>query len=776
MKSVVLSPTRLNPDRILDNIITDMSKWYQTPKCLPPLDADPGSGGKPSDHLTVIMEPISVINNKPARTTREVEVRPLKQSGILLFEEWLNKQTWEEVSNAKTVDEKSEILQNMLLNKVDEYLPIVKRKISSDDQPFCTEKMKRLKRKKSREYRKHRKSLKWKELNLKFKKELSSAKKNHYKNIVKDLQMSNPGRWYSILKRISSYDQHKSDPVIVDSIKHLSSEEQAEQIADKFSKVSQEYEPLKDSDIQVPEFEASDIPFFVPKQVQKHLQRIKTNKSVPPGDIPPKLIKQFAKQISFPLCHIINSSIKLGAWSKLWKCESVTPVPKVFPPKSPEELRNISGLLTFDKISEQMIAELIISDMSKKLDPSQYANQKGLSLQHYLIKMIDKILSDTDNNSRGEVNAVLATLYDWKEAFPRQCPKLGVEAFIKCGVRPSLIPLLISYLQDRTMVVKWHGVKSTVRKLNGGGPQGATFGIWEYLAQSNNSADCVDPENRFKFVDDLTTLEKINLLIVGLSSFYSKASVPNDIADHNQIIPSDCLKSQDYLKNIQEWTERQKMILNQKKTKVMVFNFTDNHQFSSRLTLNNENIDIVKYAKLLGVIISDNLKWDDNTDYLVKRANSRLELLRKVASFGTSREEKKNIYILYIRSILEQSCVVWNNSLTAENCQDLERIQKTAVRIILGKQFENYEEALEKIDLQPLNVRRNELCLKFAKQCLKNPKTRDMFPTKEKIHEMELRDEEKFVVNHANTERMKKSAIPFMQRLLNEDNRTTTGK
>ena len=86
-----------------------------------------------------------------------------------------------------------------------------------------------------------------------------------------------------------------------------------------------------------------------------------------------------------------------------------------------------------------MVTELIISDMASNLDPSQYANQKGLSLQHYLIKMIDRILSDTDNNSRGEVNAVLATLYDWKEAFPRQCPKLGVEAFMKCGVRNSLI-------------------------------------------------------------------------------------------------------------------------------------------------------------------------------------------------------------------------------------------------------------------------------------------------------------------------------------------------
>ena len=44
--------------------------------------------------------------------------------------------------------------------------------------------------------------------------------------------------------------------------------------------------------------------------------------------------------------------------------------------------------------------------------------------------MINKILSGTDNNSKGEVNAVLATLYDWKEAFPRECPKLGVEEFI----------------------------------------------------------------------------------------------------------------------------------------------------------------------------------------------------------------------------------------------------------------------------------------------------------------------------------------------------------
>ena len=149
------------------------------------------------------------------------------------------------------------------------------------------------------------------------------------------------------------------------------------------------------------------------------------------------------------------------------------------------------------------------------------------------------------------------------------------------------------------------------------------------------------------------------------------------------------------------------MVRNHKKTKLMVFNYTDNYQFSTRLQLNNENLEIVKYARF---------SWDNNTSDLVKRSNARMELLRKVAGFSTSIEEKKNIYILYIRSILEQSSVVWHSSLTRENAEDLERVKKNAVRIILGKPFNDYNEALEKIGLQTLNERRNELSLKFAKK------------------------------------------------------------
>ena len=86
----------------------------------------------------------------------------------------------------------------------------------------------------------------------------------------------------------------------------------------------------------------------------------------------------------------------------------------------------------------------------------------------------------------------------------------------------------------------------------------------------------------------------------------------------------------------------------------MLFNFTDNYKFTTRLELNRENFEVVTQAKLLGVMITNDLKWDKNTEYLVKKANSRMQLLRKVAEFASSIEDKKNIYVLYIRSILAQ--------------------------------------------------------------------------------------------------------------------------
>ena len=560
-----------------------------------------------------------------------------------------------------------------------------------------------------------------------------------------------------------------SQQVNIEEISHLSDQEQAEIIADKFSSIQNEYEALKTEDITVPPFTDEEVPQFHPAQVWFHLARVKTNKATVSGDFPARLIKHFAAYLADPFADVINTSIKRGEYPQLYKYEISTPVPKSFPPQTTSEIRNISGLLNFDKIMEKLISELMISDMSSTFDPAQYGNQRGISVQHYLIKMIHRILTALDNNSRKDTFAVIANLIDWNNAFPRQCPKLGIESFIKNGVRPALIPVLINYFQNREMKVKWHGCHSLPRKVNGGGPQGATLGLLEYLSQSNNSADMVSDSDRFKFIDDLSVLEIVNLLTVGITSFNLKQQIPVDIPIHNQYIPPENLKSQDWLKEINDWTIEQKMLINEKKSKTMIFNYTNKYQFTTRLSINDKVLEVINNARLLGTVISDDLSWDLNTANLVKKANARMELLRKVASFGTSHDELKEVYILFIRSHLEQSAVVWHSSLTENNRSDLERVQKTALKIILGGKYISYEQALQKLDLENLDDRRKSLCLGFAKKCCKNPKTSDMFPKNSRKHNMETRKPETFKVQHANTDRLLKSSIIYMQNLLNDD-------
>ena len=258
------------------------------------------------------------------------------------------------------------------------------------------------------------------------------------------------------------------------------------------------------------------------------------------------------------------------------------------------------------------------------------------------------------------------------------------------------------------------------------------MGILEYISQSSGCSDCVDENGRFRFLDDLSILEKIYLLTVGLASINVKLQVPNDIQEGNQFIPSDHLNTQKWLQDIEEWTKKQKMLINAQKTDFMIFNFTDKYQFSTKLELDGHVIQEVQEKKLLGTYITNDLKWDKNTNFIVRKANAAMELLRRLSAFNIGTEDMKTIYILFVRSQLEQSAVVWHSLLTEENRTDLERVQKSALRIILGGQYKSYKNALEKLNLQTLDERRKTLCLKFALNCINNDKSMTKFELNEK--------------------------------------------
>ena len=147
----------------------------------------------------------------------------------------------------------------------------------------------------------------------------------------------------------------------------------------------------------------------------------------------------------------------------------------------------------------------------------------------------------------------------------------------------------------------------------------------------------------------------------------------------------------------------------------MIFNFTKKHKFTTDLTLKNQKIEIVNQAKLLGLILTDDLKWEQNTNYLVKDANRRMVMLRAASKFTSDKHVLKQIYYSRIRCKLEQSAAVWSSSLTKKNSDDLERVQKSAVRIIFGKPYESYSQTLKDLDIMRLSERREVIVLNLQR-------------------------------------------------------------
>ena len=172
--------------------------------------------------------------------------------------------------------------------------------------------------------------------------------------------------------------------------------------------------------------------------------------------------------------------------------------------------------------------------------------------------------------------------------------------------------------------------------------------------------------------------------------------------------------------------------------------------------------------KIIGTVITNTLSWTENCTKIIKKVNARMLLLRKVWSFGSTKEEMVQLWKTFCLSILEQSCAVWGNGLTAKNKADLERTQKTFCKMVLGENFKSYFEALKTLNLQTLKIRRKNLTLRFAQQSLADGKLRELFPLRRKQHTMDTRRKEKFQVFRAHTERYKNSPILTMQRLLNE--------
>ena len=109
---------------------------------------------------------------------------------------------------------------------------------------------------------------------------------------------------------------------------------------------------------------------------------------------------------------------------------------------------------------------------------------------------------------------------------------------------------------------------------------------------------------------------------------------------------------------------------------------------------------------------------------------------------------------------------MWHSALTVQNSSDIERVQKSALAIILGNNYINYDNALETLHLEKLSTRRATLCLKFAKKAFQSEKFSSWFVPDQNTHN--TRRKVNTAKNaQARTQRFKNSALPYMTTILN---------
>ena len=119
-------------------------------------------------------------------------------------------------------------------------------------------------------------------------------------------------------------------------------------------------------------------------------------------------------------------------------------------------------------------------------------------------------------------------------------------------------------------------------------------------------------------------------------------------------------------------------------------------------------------VKILGFKLNHNLSWKSNTKQMITKAFKKLWILKRLKNQGAGIEDLTDIFVKQVRSILEYGAPVWNSSLIKQEVLEIERVQKVFLHMVLGREYESYEIALQKTDLENLADRRETLCRNFA--------------------------------------------------------------
>ena len=155
---------------------------------------------------------------------------------------------------------------------------------------------------------------------------------------------------------------------------------------------------------------------------------------------------------------------------------------------------------------------------------------------------------------------------------------------------------------------------------------------------------------------------------------------------------------------------------------------------------------------------------------MLRKANGRLQMLKLLKKFHMPVADLVKVYVGYVRPSLEHAAPVWHSSITIKQQDMIERIQKRAMKIILGQNYDTYASSLTICDLDTLAERRRHLCITFIDSLMSSDKFREWLPpSRGDTTCYQLRSAAKLGTLRCRTKRYQDSAIPYFSKLYNEN-------
>lgn len=250
---------------------------------------------------------------------------------------------------------------------------------------------------------------------------------------------------------------------------------------------------------------------------------------------------------------------------------------------------------------------------------------------------------------------------DFSAAFNTILPERLWEKLSLMGVGPSICRWIMDFLSDRQQYVRLGQHMSDPQTTNIGAPQGCVLSPFLYSLYTNDCTSNNGSIKLIKFADDTT--------LVGLIK-------GNDESAYRQEVSK-----------LVAWCDENNLELNQQKTVEMVIDFRRTPASLSPLTIKSSVVKRVESIKFLGTVITNDLKWEENSSSILKRAHSGMFFLRQLNKLNVSSSVRSRFYRATVESLLSASITVWFASASAQAKVRLQRIVRTAERLTGQRQL-----------------------------------------------------------------------------------------